>query len=50
MAAFWHGAARRAQGDGEMDRATGFVSLTRTHYCVSLHARRTAEFVALESP
>src|SRR5215467_6181469 len=37
MAAFWQACGANAQGDGEMDRDTGFVSRTHTRYRVSLH-------------
>src|ERR1700746_3905708 len=37
MAAFWQACGANAQGDGDMDRDTGFVSRTHTRYRVSLH-------------
>jgi twitching motility protein PilT len=37
MTAFWQACGANAQGDGDMDRDTGFVSRTHTRYRVSLH-------------
>src|SRR4029450_4856874 len=37
MAAFWQACGANAQGDGDMDRDTGFVSRTHTRYRVRLH-------------
>src|SRR6516164_8617462 len=37
IAAFWQACGANAQGDGDMDRDTGFVSRTQTRYRVSLH-------------
>ena len=37
LAAFWQACGANAQGDGDMDRDTGFVSRTQTRYRVSLH-------------
>ena len=32
ITAFWHACGANAQGDGEMDRDSGFVSRTHTRY------------------
>ena len=37
MTAFWEACGAKAQGDGDMDRDSGFVSRTHTRYRVSLH-------------
>src|SRR5437773_11726076 len=37
ITAFWQACGANAQGDGDMDRATGLVSRTKTRYPVSLH-------------
>src|SRR5436309_669468 len=37
ITAFWQACGANAQGDGDMDRDTGFVSRTHTRYRVSLH-------------
>src|SRR6266700_2460895 len=37
ITAFWQACGGNAQGDGDMDRDTGFVSRTHTRYRVSLH-------------
>src|SRR6059058_2136799 len=37
MTAFWQACGANAQGDGDRDRDTGFVSRTHTRYRVSLH-------------
>src|SRR3954463_4424321 len=37
ITAFWQACGGNAQGDGDMDRDSGFVSRTRTRYRVSLH-------------
>jgi len=37
MTAFWEACGASAQGDGDMDRDSGFVSRTHTRYRVSLH-------------
>src|SRR5205823_13818406 len=37
IAAFWQACGANAQGDGDMDRDSGFVSRTNTRYRVSLH-------------
>src|SRR5439155_22604297 len=37
LTAFWKACGANAQGDGDMDRDTGFVSRTHTRYRVSLH-------------
>jgi pilus retraction protein PilT len=37
IAAFWQACGANAQGDGDMDRDSGFVSRTHTRYRVSLH-------------
>src|SRR5438105_13457593 len=37
MTAFWQACGANAQGDGDRDRDTGFVSRTHTRYLVSLH-------------
>src|SRR5438105_3399938 len=37
IAAFWQACGANAQGDGDRDRDTGFVSRTNTRYRVSLH-------------
>ncbi|PYL63414.1 MAG: hypothetical protein DMF24_00250 [Verrucomicrobia bacterium] len=37
ITAFWQACGANAQGDGDMDRDSGFVSRTNTRYRVSLH-------------
>ncbi|PYI74967.1 MAG: hypothetical protein DMF01_08935, partial [Verrucomicrobia bacterium] len=37
ITAFWQACGGNAQGDGDRDRDTGFVSRTKTRYRVSLH-------------
>jgi len=37
ITAFWQACGANVQGDGDMDRDTGFVSRTQTRYRVSLH-------------
>src|SRR6478609_9176434 len=37
ISAFWQACGANAQGDGDMDRDSGFVSRTHTRYRVSLH-------------
>src|SRR4029450_13457117 len=37
LTAFWQACGANPQGDGDMDRDTGFVSRTHTRYRVSLH-------------
>src|ERR1051325_5930279 len=37
ITAFWEACGANAQGDGDMDRDSGFVSRTKTRYRVSLH-------------
>src|SRR5437773_9908320 len=37
LTAFWQACGANAQGDGDRDRDTGFVSRTHTRYRVSLH-------------
>ena len=37
ITAFWQACGANAQGDGDMDRDSGFVSRTHTRYRVSLH-------------
>jgi pilus retraction protein PilT len=37
ITAFWQACGANTDGDGEMDRDSGFVSRTRTRYRVSLH-------------
>src|SRR5213593_3825020 len=37
MTGFWQACGANAQGDGDMDRDSGFVSRTHTRYRVSLH-------------
>ena len=37
ITAFWQACGGNAQGDGDMDRDSGFVSRTHTRYRVSLH-------------
>ena len=37
MTAFWEACGANVQGDGDMDRDSGFVSRTQTRYRVSLH-------------
>ena len=37
IAAFWQACGANAQGEGDMDRDSGFVSRTHTRYRVSLH-------------
>src|SRR5215813_8770568 len=37
ISAFWQSCGANAQGDGDMDRDSGFVSRTHTRYRVSLH-------------
>ena len=37
MTAFWEACGANVQGDGDMDRDSGFVSRTHTRYRVSLH-------------
>src|SRR5438046_3846389 len=37
LTAFWQAGGANAQGDGDRDRDTGFVSRTHTRYRVSLH-------------
>src|SRR5215475_15307645 len=37
ITAFWQSCGANAQGDGDMDRDSGFVSRTHTRYRVSLH-------------
>ena len=37
MTAFWQACGANAQGDGDMDHDTGFVSRSHTRYRVSLH-------------
>jgi twitching motility protein PilT len=37
VTAFWQACGGNAQGDGDMDRDSGFVSRTHTRYRVSLH-------------
>ena len=32
MTAFWHACGANAQGDGDMDRDSGFISRTQTRY------------------
>src|SRR5437588_8930299 len=37
MTAFWQACGANAQGDGDMDRDSGFISRTQTRYRVNLH-------------
>jgi Tfp pilus assembly ATPase PilU len=37
MTAFWEACGANAQGDGDMDRDSGFISRTHTRYRVNLH-------------
>src|SRR6476620_12627871 len=37
ITAFWETCGANTQGDGDMDRDTGFISRTHTRYRVSLH-------------
>src|SRR5213593_3211471 len=37
MIAFWQACGANAQGDGDMDRDSGFISRTHTRYRVNLH-------------
>src|SRR5260370_21095157 len=37
ITAFWQACGANAQGDGDTDRDSGFVSCTQTQYRVSLH-------------
>src|SRR5437867_7902973 len=37
MNAFWQACGANVQGDGEMDRDSGFISRTHTRYRVNLH-------------
>src|SRR5215472_7419787 len=37
ITSFWQACGANAQGDGDMDRDSGFVSRTHTRYRVSLH-------------
>src|SRR2546422_11330579 len=37
MIAFWQACGANAQGDGDMDRDSGFISRTQTRYRVNLH-------------
>src|ERR1041385_5908648 len=37
ITAFWQACGANTQGDGDMDRDTGFVSRSQTRYRVSLH-------------
>ena len=37
ITAFWQACGANVQGDGDMDRDSGFVSRTNTRYRVSLH-------------
>ena len=37
LTAFWQACGANAQGDGDRDRDTGFISRTHTRYRVSLH-------------
>src|SRR5215472_3186006 len=37
MTAFWQACGANAQGDGDMDRDSGFISRTHTRYRVNLH-------------
>src|SRR5438128_11913004 len=37
LTAFWQACGANVQGDGDMDRDSGFVSRTKTRYRVSLH-------------
>src|SRR5207247_10472774 len=37
IAEFWQACGANAQGDGDMDRDSGFVSRTPTRYRVTLH-------------
>src|SRR5947208_12808531 len=37
LTAYWQACGANAQGDGDMDRDSGFISLTHTRYRVNLH-------------
>src|SRR5947199_1658297 len=37
MTAFWQACGANAQGNGDMDRDSGFISRTQTRYRVNLH-------------
>src|ERR1044071_9547110 len=43
MTVFWQACGANAQGDGDMDRDSGFISRTQTRYRVKLHRTMRSE-------